>query len=691
MKPFIESVYIRNFKSIKNDLLKPIELKPLTVVIGRNSAGKSSLMQSILLATQHLSSDFASDHRISLNRQSISLGSFDEVRNKRCEADAAVTVGVKIGPSHWQADFIRDDGKTIGTENRSRDAVISRVRIAESPSESNDVLIEINFDPPKDSHSPVIVQRRVPLALPRQFVNSGRGILAEVDGYLKFAYGSTSEHSERPFEYALFVPNAQMRLHPVPLERTDLLQLFVERFFHACVSVSRRLRPGVAAESSKGLLSPKRTQQTNIELPLAEFFLFLLHDGLQRFMPAVTLEEIRTKSESASLDDVDRYVRFALHALAIDNIPPTVIMRRFSMSREQRASTDRSELAALFNAMCVQVATAGQSRLKSQLVPLLQDFFGRKDWPALQPVVPTSTTDAGSELDSEMSRPADELLVAELWSARERLTRAAKHVYYLGPIRDLHLASPPLQDPRALGPKGEQAIEVLANEAATQGQFPMPPGSSLTPGASFNDVLALWLQHFNFAKRVEPEDQGRDRPRINVVIDDDGNSVDVRSVGQGLSQVLPVLMQCLLAAPNDSIVLIEQPELHLHPRLESQLADFFLSCVNTGRQIVIETHSEHLVNQLRFQIAHDRENTVHEQVQILFAEQVNGETQFRPAGLDAYGGLADDDLWPQDFLDLDTQASERIVDAAVEKRIAELEREIEESSADDHAGEETDL
>ncbi|MBM4077404.1 MAG: DUF2813 domain-containing protein, partial [Planctomycetes bacterium] len=60
MKPFIESVHVRNFKSIKNDSLKPIELKPLTVVIGRNSAGKSSLMQSILLATQHLSSDFAS-------------------------------------------------------------------------------------------------------------------------------------------------------------------------------------------------------------------------------------------------------------------------------------------------------------------------------------------------------------------------------------------------------------------------------------------------------------------------------------------------------------------------------------------------------------------------------------------------------------------------------------------------------
>jgi predicted ATPase len=72
-------------------------------------------------------------------------------------------------------------------------------------------------------------------------------------------------------------------------------------------------------------------------------------------------------------------------------------------------------------------------------------------------------------------------------------------------------------------------------------------------------------------------------------------TVSFRDVGAGVGQVLPILVQCLVAENN--LVLVEQPELHLHPRLQSELGDLFIDaalgeCKNT---FLIETHSEHLL------------------------------------------------------------------------------------------------
>jgi hypothetical protein len=70
-----------------------------------------------------------------------------------------------------------------------------------------------------------------------------------------------------------------------------------------------------------------------------------------------------------------------------------------------------------------------------------------------------------------------------------------------------------------------------------------------------------------------------------------GVPVDVRDVGAGVPQIVPVLMAGLSAKSS----FIEQPELHLHPRLQTEIADFFISAINTRScRCVIETHSEHL-------------------------------------------------------------------------------------------------
>jgi predicted ATPase len=81
-----------------------------------------------------------------------------------------------------------------------------------------------------------------------------------------------------------------------------------------------------------------------------------------------------------------------------------------------------------------------------------------------------------------------------------------------------------------------------------------------------------------------------------------GNEVNICEVGYGVSQVLPVAMQAFLAMPGDT-AMIEQPELHLHPRAQAELGDLFILTAKQGVRFIIETHSEHLLLRFRRRIA----------------------------------------------------------------------------------------
>lgn len=92
--------------------------------------------------------------------------------------------------------------------------------------------------------------------------------------------------------------------------------------------------------------------------------------------------------------------------------------------------------------------------------------------------------------------------------------------------------------------------------------------------------------------------------------------LDITDVGFGISQVLPILVQCFLS-DRGSTTMIEQPEIHLHPTMQADLADLFIDVVststtdkkNTTKFLIIETHSEYLLKRLRRRIAEN--NSIH--------------------------------------------------------------------------------
>lgn len=88
---------------------------------------------------------------------------------------------------------------------------------------------------------------------------------------------------------------------------------------------------------------------------------------------------------------------------------------------------------------------------------------------------------------------------------------------------------------------------------------------------------------------------------FSIEIEKDGNKKNILDVGTGFSQLLPILYSCFGKEKDfPTIILIEQPELHLHPKMQSDLIDFILKLCNKNEKLkfVLETHSSLLINRL---------------------------------------------------------------------------------------------
>ena len=148
--------------------------------------------------------------------------------------------------------------------------------------------------------------------------------------------------------------------------------------------------------------------------------------------------------------------------------------------------------------------------------------------------------------------------------------------------------------------------------------------------------------------------------------------LDLTSVGTGVSQLLPVIVMCL-QAPVGALLLIEQPELHLNPKVQQRLADFLLAIASSGRHLIVETHSEYLISRLRLHIAQDQEDEVQNAYRDLL-RRANQRARPRTTSCttNEYGGV---DNWPDNFFDQATDEAHAILSAAVKKRRAKASLE----------------
>ncbi|MCP4902051.1 MAG: DUF3696 domain-containing protein [bacterium] len=248
----------------------------------------------------------------------------------------------------------------------------------------------------------------------------------------------------------------------------------------------------------------------------------------------------------------------------------------------------------------------------------------------------------------------------------------ARNVRYLGPLReDPRVVYPPTpgESEGKVGNKGERAVALLhahGNDEIACFFHDDQPQHRCT----LAEGVKHWLHFFGIAEAIETELRPRLGLEPHLNLPDVDRTLDMTAVGVGVSQIFPVLVMGLHSRPG-SVLLMEQPELHLHPALQQRLGDFLLACARSGRQLIVETHSDHLISRLRRRIAEDDSNQLHKSLSIVFTERNEGSTSYRRVEVNRFGGIEE---WPQGFFDQAAKESQLILRAGLAKKKQESEQ-----------------
>lgn len=228
---------------------------------------------------------------------------------------------------------------------------------------------------------------------------------------------------------------------------------------------------------------------------------------------------------------------------------------------------------------------------------------------------------------------------------------ALNNVYYLGPLREhpKRIYSWSGETPESVGQKGEFAVAAILAASAQERKLNRGPKRHQ---ARFDAFIAQWLKDLGIIESfaVKPVAAGRKEYEVVVKTHATASEVKITDVGFGVSQVLPALVQAFYC-PQNSTIWMEQPEIHLHPQVQAELADVFISATQAREngkerhvQLIIESHSEHFLNRLQRRIAEGVVAT--EDVAVYFCRRAGSATELEPLRLNMFGEIEN---WPENF------------------------------------------
>ena len=227
------------------------------------------------------------------------------------------------------------------------------------------------------------------------------------------------------------------------------------------------------------------------------------------------------------------------------------------------------------------------------------------------------------------------LPIRELFSPLQtNFANLFRSIRYLGPLREYprrHYAWQGKHSP-GVGQHGEDMVTALFS-----GRIQL---------RSIEEQIPKWLERLDLidSYRLNPI-SGTERDYEFLVRKYEGGpEIRLTDVGFGVSQVLPVLVLCYYV-PEGSILILEQPEAHLHPKVQSELADLLIEVVKERQlQIILESHSEHLLIRLMRRIAEEQISA--NDTAFYFCEMKEGASEIERLNVDDYGNITN---WPQNF------------------------------------------
>ena len=313
--------------------------------------------------------------------------------------------------------------------------------------------------------------------------------------------------------------------------------------------------------------------------------------------------------ELAKLASIDRiYLKDSKIALG----PEWLTFDKKSMSGNQLGQSYRTTVKSLLSGSPITETLAGSGVAKFHLVPQVK--------------LPDATSNFGGAEGQKVSQTFERRMIVASAArlAGEAASQEFSSLHYIGPLREsprrMYLSTG--ETPREVGVAGESGPAVLWSASQS---------SQLD-----TEQLSEWCRRMGLALKVSLARLSGGFFRIMIADLHTGVEVSLPDVGVGTSQLLPILIQGLIA-PKGATVLLEQPEIHLHPKVQADLADFLIEVTKRDVGVIVETHSEHLVTRLQRRTA--EETLDPETVNLYYVTPSADGSKIEPVQINEYGQI----------------------------------------------------
>lgn len=592
---------IRNFKSIDEASIN-LDTSKNAIIAGPNSSGKSSIIQSILLAAQ------SSQHNIELNGHLFSFGDpmdvikdgTDEIimghtteyvptrrRGVSCKIDSALRL--KEVSSGLRGSYLGVSGIELSVNSNH---LISSAGLKDSriPSRHKSIFEKIN-----DIHG-----RRLQFVPIEKEKDGFTGYIA-FSGFEAVAFGYISSSKKN--------------------DESEYRRLLKTKFI-------RFLREDY--DSMKSYISPDRNleeqkwQFSYLDRPRGSFYSYR-----DRFINLLDKEMSEGGNKPSFLDQENQYSTLG------------ALYKKFS---EENSSSRRE----VFEYIAEKYSNRGRGA-HFLIVHPRSEYASR-------------TRMYNSYYDDNLSndiiynkyfKKYDSILEA-LSVYNASLEHLRDNVKYLGPVRN----SPKAYYERSnntynrknspIGINGEYIAEYIDGIGRRDGfkiQYTDPEGKMQKE--TIHQAIDKWVKYVGIGENLKVSNISK--IGYSLTLEVKGRERDLTSVGVGVSQALPVIVALLTCEPGD-IFLVEQPELHLHPDAQARLADFLITA-RPDVCVVAETHSDSILARIRRRVIENRKNgnngVTNKNIDIVFVKPTDNGSVGESIEMSDLGKL---DRWPEGFL-----------------------------------------
>ena len=404
-------------------------------------------------------------------------------------------------------------------------------------------------------------------------------------------------------------------------------------------------------------------------------------NNLEAYVKSIDIFEGKTRySISANLDEKNKILNYKFHCenLRLDSLIERIpLFRQVIMRRKGLRKSLKEIKLENFNIDNVHVMFYGfipQRILFSQNDFIKSIKLSSGSYDSIKELIKILLSK--ETLDRYIS-PKKFLSLRFFWREFDFLNLLEK-IHYIGPLREDPRRYYPLFDVRktVIGNRGQNAPQILKLRkeklvpafkiySIKDKKFKLEDRKNL----ALEEALLIWLNLLKLPE-INPLALEDTLFKILISLPKENYKVTIQDVGFGISQILPVFVESLRMNPGHTLIL-EQPEIHLHPNMQSNLADFLLCMALSGKNYIIETHSEHLILRFCLRIAQDLTNELKDLINIVFIEPPRVDKKGIYIGskineliLNIYGEIEN---WPIGFFDETDHNT--ILKAGLEKRM----------------------